>query len=87
MIKIIDESMNNEEIEYVFKIFDVNDDKSISLEEFETYLKWKVFYRKLKSIFWNKKIFFFNFFKFRKKKKIPKHFFLWLFLLKKNKKK
>ena len=39
MIKIIDESMNNEEIEYVFKIFDVNDDKSISLEEFETYLK------------------------------------------------
>lgn len=38
LIKIIDETVTEEEIDYIFKIFDLDNDMTISFTEFESYL-------------------------------------------------
>ena len=38
LILIIDETISKEEIDYVYKIFDIDDDGTISFSEFEKYL-------------------------------------------------
>ena len=38
LILIIDETISKEEIDYIYKIFDIDDDGTISFDEFEKYL-------------------------------------------------
>ena len=38
LILIIDETISKEEIDYIYKIFDIDDDGTISFSEFEKYL-------------------------------------------------
>lgn len=40
LILIIDETISKEEIDYIYKIFDIDDDGTISFSEFEKYLIW-----------------------------------------------
>lgn len=40
LILIIDETISKEEIDYIYKIFDIDDDGTISFDEFEKYLIW-----------------------------------------------
>ena len=38
LILIIDETISKKEIDYIYKIFDIDDDGTISFDEFEKYL-------------------------------------------------